>query len=209
MFTGIVEAVGRIEEVQRSGPGVRIQLRCPEIADGAKIGDSVALNGCCLTVVSIERDLLQFDAGEETLCKTNLGQFASGTAVNLERSLLATSRLGGHFVSGHVDCTGTVRSREDDADWSTFWFQVPGTWTQLMATKGSVAVDGISLTLVDVTDDAFSVALIPHTLQVTTMGDRRPGDRVNIETDILAKYIQRMMSCQAAGDQRSVNENQR
>ena len=209
VFTGIVEAVGRIEQVQPAGPGVRIRLRCAEVSPGTHVGDSIALNGCCLTVVAIERDLMDFDAGEETLRKTNLGQFVSGSAVNLERSLTATARLGGHFVSGHVDCTGAVRSRVDDADWSTFWFEVPQEWTRLMAPKGSVAVDGISLTLVEVTDDAFSVALIPHTLEVTTMGDRRPGDRVNIETDILAKYIQRMISCQVTGGQNSIDTSQR
>lgn len=207
MFTGIVEAIGRIEQVEPAGSAVRIKLRSAEIADGAQIGDSIALNGCCLTVVAIERDRMEFDAGEETLRKTNLGQFVSGSAVNLERSLLASSRLGGHFVLGHVDCTGTVRSRDDDADWSMFWFEVPNAWTRLMAPKGSIAVDGMSLTLVDVTDDAFSVAFIPHTLEVTTMGQRQPGDRVNIETDVLAKYIQRMMSFEPDGGANSVDEN--
>ena len=197
MFTGIVEAVGRIEQVQVAGPGVRIRLRCAEVADGTQIGDSIALNGCCLTVVAQDCDVMEFDAGEETLRRTNLGEFTNGSAVNLERSLSASARLGGHFVTGHVDCTGVVRSRDDDADWSTIWFQVPPAWTRLMAPKGSVAVDGISLTLVDVTADAFSVALIPHTLEVTTMGDRQPGNRVNIETDLLAKYIQRLISTES------------
>lgn len=206
MFTGIVEAIGQIERIQPAGSAVRIQLRCAEIADGTQIGDSIALNGCCLTVVAIDGELMDFDAGEETLRKTNLGQFVRGSAVNLERSLLASSRLGGHFVSGHIDCTGTVRQREDDADWSTFWFEVPREWTRLMAPKGSIAVDGISLTLVEVTDDAFSVALIPHTLEVTTMGDRQPGDCVNLETDILAKYIQRMIS---SGGPDSIDTGQR
>jgi riboflavin synthase len=209
VFTGIVEAVGRIEQIESFGPAVRIKLRCAEIAEGAKIGDSIALNGCCLTVVAVQRELLEFDAGEETLLKTNLGQFVSGTLVNLERSLLASSRLGGHFVTGHVDCTGTVRSRVDQADWSTIWFEVPSAWTRLLAPKGSVAVDGISLTLVDVTDDAFSVAFIPHTLEVTMMGERTTGDRVNIETDVLAKYIQQMISREQADDQSSVDESQR
>jgi riboflavin synthase len=194
VFTGIVEVMGVVERLQQIGPGLRIQVRCADVADGVQIGDSIAINGCCLTVVASEGDLLEFDAGEETLQKTNLGEFARGHAVNLERSLLASSRLDGHFVSGHIDCTGTVRSRADDGDWSTFWFQVPNEWSRFMAPKGSIAVDGISLTLVEVTDEAFSVALIPHTLQVTTLGARRPGDRVNIETDILAKYVQRLLA---------------
>ena len=135
--------------------------------------------------------ILAFDAGPETLQRTNLGQLTPGMHVNLERSLRAGDRLGGHFVTGHIDATGTLAERRDDWEWSTFWFQVPAALTRQMVSKGSVAVDGVSLTLVEIEAERFSVALIPHTLSVTTLGKLQPGDSVNIETDLLAKYVQK------------------
>ena len=134
-----------------------------------------------------------FDAGEETLSRTNLGQLVSGSRVNLERSFAIGSRLGGHFVTGHVDCVGTLDARHDEGDWSKFWIRVPGTWTRHMAAKASVTMDGVSLTLVDVEQNRFSVALIPHTLEVTTLGKRQAGNSVNVETDLLAKYVQQQL----------------
>lgn len=194
MFTGLIEALGEVAEVIPEPPGVRLVVREPQIAAAAIVGESIALNGCCLTVVAVDSGRLSFQAGEETLSRTNLGQLASGDVVNLECSLRTGDAIGGHYVTGHIDAFGTVDSRRDDGQWCTMWFRAPAPQLQQMASKGSVAVDGVSLTLVDVESERFSVALIPHTLAVTTLGRRKVGDRVNIETDILAKYVQRQVS---------------
>ncbi|MEM9353071.1 MAG: riboflavin synthase [Planctomycetota bacterium] len=193
MFTGLVQSLGTVREVIDAPPGKRLVIEDASIAAGAGIGDSVAINGCCLTVVEIASDALAFEAGPETLARTNLGEFAAGARVNLEPSLAAGDKLGGHIVQGHVDGVGTVDERIDDEEWSTFWFRVPAGLTRQMASKGSVAVDGVSLTLVDVEAERFSVALIPHTLSVTTLGGRAVGDRVNLETDVLAKYVEQQL----------------
>jgi riboflavin synthase len=191
MFTGLIEALGEVTEVVSEPPGVRLTIREPRIAAAAKIGDSIALNGCCLTVVAVDGGQLSFQAGEETLSRTNLGKLARGDVVNMERSLRAGDSIGGHYVTGHIDAVGSVESRHEDGDWCTMWFRAPAPQLQQLASKGSVAVDGVSLTLVDVESERFSVALIPHTLAVTTLGRRQVGDRVNIETDVLSKYVQR------------------
>jgi riboflavin synthase len=193
MFTGLVQSLAKVAAVVPEPPGVRLVIHEPTIAGSAKIGDSVALNGCCLTLVGIDGDRLAFQAGEETLSRTNLGELHPGDYVNVETSLRAGDALGGHYVTGHIDAVGTVHSRHDDGQWCTMWFQAPPEQLLQMASKGSVAVDGVSLTLVDVTHDRFSVALIPHTLEATTLGRRKFGDRVNIETDVLAKYVQRQL----------------
>lgn len=193
MFTGLIEALGEVSDVVAEPPGVRLVIRQARIASACKIGDSIALNGCCLTVVAVNDDRLSFQAGEETLSRTNLGQLEAADVVNIERSLRAGDAIGGHYVTGHIDAVGTVDSRYDDRDWCTMWFRAPAPQLQQMAGKGSIAVDGVSLTLVDVESERFSVALIPHTLAVTTLGRRTVGERVNIETDILAKYVQRQI----------------
>lgn len=193
MFTGLVESLAEVAAIIAEPPGVRLVIHERQIAAGAKIGDSIALNGCCLTVVAVEADLLSFQAGEETLSRTNLGELAPGHAVNVERSLRLGDSLGGHLVTGHIDAVGLVDERIDDVDWCTMWFRAPRPQMQQMASKGSVAVDGVSLTLVQVEAERFSVALIPHTLAVTTLGRRQVGHRVNIETDVLAKYVQRQI----------------
>jgi riboflavin synthase len=193
MFTGLVESLGDVVAVIPESPGVRLVIREPTIAAASKVGDSIALNGCCLTVVGIDAGQLAFQAGEETLSRTNLGGLAPNDVVNMERSLRAGDAIGGHYVTGHIDAVATVDSRHDDGDWCAMWFHAPALQLQQMVSKGSVAVDGVSLTLVNVEDERFSVALIPHTLAVTTLGRRHPGDRVNIETDILAKYVQRQV----------------
>ena len=146
-----------------------------------------------MTVVAFDGPLLIFQAGSETLSRTNLGDLKPGNTVNLERSLKLGDRLGGHYVTGHIDGVATIDERNDEGEWSEFWFQVPEELTRQMASKGSVAVDGISLTLVEVERERFSVALIPHTLEVTTLGERQIGDTVNIETDLLAKYVQQQL----------------
>jgi riboflavin synthase len=196
MFTGLVESLAEIVDLRTVGPGVRLVVCDERIAAERKIGDSVAINGCCLTVVELHGPNLGFDAGEETLRRTNLGALRAGDRVNLETSLRLGEELGGHLVTGHIDGLGTVADRIDDDTWCTMWFQAPAPLMRQMASKGSIAVDGVSLTLVDVHADRFSVALIPHTLQVTTLGIRRTGDAVNLETDVLAKYVERQLAWQ-------------
>lgn len=197
MFTGLVHSTARVARTQPDGPGRLLVVTTPALASQATLGASIAINGCCLTVVDISADDLSFQAGTETLSRTNLGQLEVGDPVNLEPSLTLGAELGGHLVTGHIDGLGTVDERIDDGQWSTFWFRVPPELTRQMAPKGSVAVDGISLTLVDVQPDRFSVALIPHTLEVTTLGGRNVGDKVNIETDLLAKYVDRQLAWRA------------
>ena len=195
MFTGLIEETGKIVEIRDEGPdSKRILLRAAKVVEDAELGASIAINGCCLTVVEIDNDVLSFQAGNETLSRTNLGGLAIGDRVNLERAVRASDRLGGHIVAGHVDAIGRVDERIESADWSDFWFSVPAELTRQMASKGSVTVDGVSLTLVNVEDQRFSVALIPHTLAETTLGDRQVGDDVNIETDVLAKYVEKQLS---------------
>jgi riboflavin synthase len=191
MFTGLVETLAEVAAVITEPPGVRLVICEPRIAASTSVGDSIALNGCCLTVVSVDGGMISFQAGQETLSRTNLGELAAGDAVNIERSLRAGDAIGGHLVTGHIDAVGVVDARQDDADWCIMWFRAPAPQLLQMASKGSVAVDGVSLTLVDVETNRFSVALIPHTLSITTLGRRKVGDRVNVETDILAKYVQR------------------
>jgi riboflavin synthase len=198
MFTGLVQSLAKVADLIAEPPGVRLVICEPQITAQAQVGDSIAINGCCLSVVAIEGDRLSFQAGEETLSRTNLGELAPGCLVNVEPSLKAGDAIGGHYVTGHIDAVGTLHERHDDADWCTMWFRAPAAQLSQMATKGSVAVDGVSLTLVDVTDDRFSVALIPHTLSLTTLGRRKVGDRVNIETDVLAKYVERAIGRNAS-----------
>ena len=194
MFTGLVEGTGIVTALVDQPPGQRVEVRCESLVAGeVRIGDSIAVNGCCLTLIAESDGVLAFEAGPETLRRTNLGQLLEGVPVNFERSLRAGDPLGGHLVTGHVDGVGQLDARHDEREWSTIWFRAPQTLTRQMASKGSIAVDGVSLTLVDVERERFSVALIPHTLQVTTLGQRTVGDAVNLETDLLAKYVERQM----------------
>ena len=194
MFTGIVRQRAPVAEVLSQGPGKRLIVEAGPLAAAASIGDSVAINGCCLTVVACQCGRWSFDAGEETLGRTNLGYLQAGSLVNLEPALRVGDPLGGHWVTGHVDCTATLASRTDDRDWSTFWFALEPRWTAQMVPKGSVTIDGVSLTLVDVAAERFSVSLIPHTLAATTLGRLAVGERVNIETDLLAKYVEKCLA---------------
>lgn len=194
MFTGLVECMGRVDAVSPEGPGVRLVVADAAVAANVCLGSSVAVNGCCLTVVEIDEQSVAFEAGAETLSRTNLGRLHAGDRVNLETSLRVGDELGGHLVTGHIDGQGSLARRQDDQQWSTMWFTAPDDLLLQMASKGSIAVDGVSLTLVDVEDDQFSVALIPHTLTVTTLGTLKPGDPVNLETDVLAKYVQRQLA---------------
>ncbi len=196
MFSGIVEALGRIAELRPEPPGCTLVVEEPKIAAATKVADSICVNGCCLTVVEADARTMAFQAGPETLSRTNLGMLKPGSPVNLERALAVGDRLGGHFVSGHIDGTGKLIERIDHGDWSDFWFSVPRELARQMASKGSIAVDGVSLTIVGCEPDRFSVALIPYTLAVTTLGPMQMGDKVNLETDILAKYVQRLAEAQ-------------
>ncbi len=194
MFTGLVEELGIVTALVTHGAAVELSLAAPLVAGDAVIGDSIAVNGCCLTVIRQVADVLTFEAGSETLSRTNLGRLQPGSRVNLERSLRVGDRLGGHYVSGHIDALGSLDDRREEGPWSFLWFRVPRELFRQMAPKGSVAVDGVSLTLVEVEAERFSVALIPHTLAMTTLGALKIGDAVNMETDLLAKYVQRQLA---------------
>ncbi len=199
MFTGLVQSLAEIISIVPEGPGVRLTVREPAVAAKAAIGDSICVNGCCLTVVGIADGCVAYQAGSETLSRTNLGKLTPGDRVNLESSLKVGDDVGGHYVTGHVDALGTVERRDEEGQWAEFWFRVPQAQIRQMASKGSVAIDGVSLTLVevediDVSEGRFSVALIPHTLSATTLGCRKVGDTVNIETDVLAKYVERQLT---------------
>jgi riboflavin synthase len=193
MFTGLVESLANVERIDVEGAGRRLVIAAGPMAATAKLGDSIAVNGACLTVVERAGERLHFQAGPETLSRTNLGELRPGDRVNLERPLALADRLGGHMVQGHVDSIGHIADRQRQGDWETVWFRCPPELTMQMVPKGSVAVDGVSLTLVDVTADRFSVALIPHTLAQTTLGFKPVGAAVNIETDILAKYVAKLV----------------
>ena len=193
MFTGIIETVGVIRELTERGELVEVVIEAPAIEDGVALGDSVAVNGCCLTVTRIETGRFWFEAVQETLQKTSLGDRTVGDRVNLERALRAGGRLDGHIVQGHVDGTGRVRALDRRGDDVRFAVDCDDAVRRVLVDKGSVAIDGVSLTVVSVDEQGFDVALIPHTLAETTLGDRSPGDRVNLEADILGKYVLRYL----------------
>jgi riboflavin synthase len=195
VFTGLVESLGRLERVVVEGAGRRLTIDWGDLpgAESLKLGESVAVNGCCLTVVTAAGARFEVQSGPETLARTNLRDRRAGDRVNLERALKVGDRLGGHFVQGHIDLTAVLRERRPEGEWEFLAFEIDPSWTPLLVSKGSIAVDGVSLTLVDVGPDGFSVMLIPHTLAVTTMGLIRAGDRVNIEIDMLAKHVQKLL----------------
>jgi riboflavin synthase len=195
VFTGLVEGLGRLEHIAVENGGRRLTIVWPGLSafEPLELGESVAVSGCCLTVTAAAGETFQVQAGPETLDRTNLGSKSAGDRVNLERALKVGARLGGHFVQGHIDTTAILRDRRQEEEWEFLAFGIEAPWTPLLVSKGSIAVDGVSLTLVDVWPDAFSVMLIPHTLAMTTLGNTRPGDRVNIEVDILAKHVQKLL----------------
>lgn len=193
MFTGLVETTGVVTALAPSpSGGTRLSLRSP-LYQGCAIGDSVAHNGCCLTVAALEGETASFDLLAETLRCTNLGELRPGDRVNLERSLLPTTRLGGHFVTGHVDTAGIVRRLEPAGADHRLEVEAPADFLRLVVPKGCLAVDGISLTVGEVTDRSLALWIIPHTLAATNLRDRRPGDRVNLESDLLAKYAAKLL----------------
>lgn len=191
MFTGIIEGVGMVTSISKSKSGaeVIIRVRLGKLGRDLKKGDSVCINGACLTATKLSRGEAEFEMVSETIRRTNLGQTKPGEMVNIERSLRVGDRLEGHFVLGHVDGTGVIDDIQKMSSETTIWMKLDERLTKSLAPKGSIAVDGVSLTLVGVEGDRVSVSLIPHTLKVTTLGMKRRGDSVNIETDILAKYV--------------------
>jgi len=194
MFTGIVEHLATVYGVDTGDAGRDLTLTAPPFAGEVKVGDSIAVNGVCLTAVACDAGLLRFQIGPETLKRTNLEELVPGDFVNLERAVRLSDRLGGHLVQGHVDGVGRVADRQRQGDWETVWFSCTAELTRHMVPKGSIAIDGVSLTLVDVTADSFSVALIPHTLEKTTLGFKPVGAAVNLETDVLAKYVEKLLA---------------
>jgi riboflavin synthase len=194
VFTGLVREVGLVASVAGGADGVRIDVEAPETAARAQVGDSISINGVCLTVVSVADGRFAFDAVPETLARSSLGRLEAGSRVNLEPALRAGEPLGGHYVQGHVDGVGTVRSVEAEGDGRRIWFDAPPELLRYVVEKGSIAIEGTSLTIADLDDGGFAVALIPHTLAATTLGALTPGDPVNLEADVLAKYVERLLA---------------
>ncbi len=194
MFTGIVEAMGRVGALEEHGADRRLRIDAGMCADGLlAIGDSVCVNGVCLTAADLASSGFHADVSAETLACTTLGRLRVGDQVNLERALTPATPLGGHLVSGHVDGTGSVLERRDDARCVRFAFGVPAALARYIAVKGSICVDGVSLTVNEVGDQRFDVNLVPHTLDITTLGDFAPGRRVNLEVDLIARYLERLL----------------
>ena len=193
MFTGIVEELGTVEGLLDQGDAVRLTVRGPHVTLDAALGDSIAVNGCCLTVAERDQETFTADVMRETLEKTSLGDLTPGARVNLERAVTPQTRLGGHIVQGHVDGTGQVRRRTPSEHWEVVEVSLPAAIARYLVPKGSVTVDGISLTVVDVGPDSFTVSLIPETLARTTLGFKQAGDRVNLEVDVIAKYVERLL----------------
>lgn len=201
MFTGIVEEIGEIVDVVGQEDAARVRVRGPLVISDARPGDSIAVNGVCLTVTEPTRDEFGVDVMGETLRRSSLAGATAGTRVNLERAVAAGDRLGGHIMQGHVDGTATVVERTEHAQWTTVRFRVENSLTRYIVEKGSIAVDGVSLTVTEVDDDSFAVGLIPTTLRETTLGERTVGSTVNLEVDVVAKYVERLVGFQAATSQ--------
>lgn len=193
MFTGIVETLGTVSALEDRTDAIRLRIDAPTVMADVSPGDSIAVNGVCLTVVDPDSRGFWADVMNETMQRSALGGLASGAAVNLERAVRVSDRLGGHIVQGHVDCTGVIASIDERDEWTIVRIDVPSTVTRYMVEKGSICVDGVSLTVVSVDDGGFTVSLIPTTLTHTTLGSRSVGDAVNIEVDVVAKYIERLL----------------
>ncbi|MGW7364691.1 riboflavin synthase [Streptomyces sp. NPDC054841] len=197
MFTGIVEELGEVAAVEDLGDASRFRLRGPVVTDGAQHGDSIAVNGVCLTVVDTADGEFTADVMAETLNRSSLGALAAGSRVNLERPMAVGGRLGGHIVQGHVDGTGTIVERKPSENWEIVKISLPADLTRYVVEKGSITVDGVSLTVVDAGPDYFTISLIPTTLALTTLGIKQPGDPVNLEVDVIAKYVERLLGADA------------
>ncbi|AKL65239.1 riboflavin synthase [Streptomyces goshikiensis] len=209
MFTGIVEELGEVTAVEQLAEASRFRLRGPVVTEGAKHGDSIAVNGVCLTVVETADGEFTADVMQETLNRSSLGTLGQGSRVNLERPMALGGRLGGHLVQGHVDGTGEILSRTPSEHWELVKVALPAHLARYVVEKGSITVDGVSLTVVEAAADHFTISLIPTTLALTTLGIKQPGDPVNLEVDVLAKYVERLLAAGVdplsakAGEERS------
>jgi riboflavin synthase len=193
MFTGIVEELGVVEGIEEQADAIRLSVRAPHVVADAGLGDSIAVNGCCLTVAERDQETFTADVMRETLDKTSLGVLQPGARVNLERAVTPQTRLGGHIVQGHVDGTGAIVDRTPSEHWELVEISLPEQLARYVVDKGSIAVDGVSLTVVAAAADRFTVSLIPETLARTTLGLKRAGDPVNLEVDVIAKYVERLL----------------
>jgi riboflavin synthase len=203
MFTGLVEEIGSVARFERHGPGGRLTIRARTVLEGTRLGDSIAVSGACLTVVAVGNDSFTVDCMPETLSHTTLGRKGTGSAVNLERSVQVGGRLGGHFVLGHVDAVAEVLGLERESAFLRLLFSLPPSIEGFVSRKGSIAIDGVSLTVIDVADGRFSVGVIPHTLTRTTLAGISPGALVNVEADVLARYIDRLLHVGREGEDTS------
>ncbi len=194
MFTGIIEESGIIKSISKSAQGAVISVQCSKVLSDLKIGDSVAINGACQTAVKIGNDYFEVEAAPETLKLTNLGDLKVNQKVNLERAMSASGRFGGHFVTGHIEGFGSLQKIESQGLAQIYYFSAPESILKYLVNKGSICIDGISLTIVSVNNDIFTVSVIPHTLNETTLSELKIGDKVNLESDIIAKYIEKMLN---------------
>ncbi len=194
MFTGIIEELGRVRSIEKRGEDARIVIEARTVTDGSQNGDSIAVNGVCLTALDVTSNSFRADVSKETLFRSTLGSLKEGSPVNLERAVTPATRLGGHIVQGHVDARGTFLGSEDHGESWTFRFAYPKEIGRYLVFKGSVSVEGISLTIANLTDDYFEIAIIPKTWEVTNFSQLQPGDEVNLEVDVIAKYVERILS---------------
>jgi len=194
MFTGIIEELGRIRAIEKRGEDARIVIAARIVTEGSRDGDSISVNGVCLTALDLTADSFVADVSKETLFRSTLGNLREGSPVNLERAVTPATRLGGHIVQGHVDARGEFLGSENHGDSWTFRFAYPREIAPYVVFKGSVAVEGISLTIANLTDDYFEIAIIPKTFEVTNFSQLKPGDAVNLEADVIAKYVERILS---------------
>ena len=199
MFTGIIEELGTVKGVRRQSDGMRLSVTAKVIMDGMKTGDSIAVNGACLTVTEFDRSFFTADVSGETVNRTNIGKLRVGDKVNLERPMMLSDRLGGHLVSGHVDDVGVIRGVDKRGGMSIFTLEIPKDIQRYLVVKGSIAIDGISLTVNDVIGNKFTVTVIPHTAEMTTLGFKKRGDTVNLENDLIGKYVERFVRTRSEG----------
>ena len=197
MFTGIIEELGRVREIEKRGEDARIVIEARTVTEGSSDGDSIAVNGVCLTALDVKSDSFAADVSKETLSRSTLGNLKSGSPVNLERAVTPATRLGGHIVQGHVDARGKFLGSENHGESWTFRFAYPKEIARYLVFKGSVAVEGISLTIANLTYDYFEIAVIPKTWEVTNFSQLKPGDEVNLEVDVIAKYVERLLTDRA------------
>ncbi|NTW57675.1 MAG: riboflavin synthase [Nitrospirae bacterium] len=199
MFTGIIEELGTVKALRREAGAARLTLSAAKVLDGTALGDSICVNGVCLTVVQMNSTEFSADVAVETLRVTNLGDLQAGRKVNLERALQLSARIGGHLVTGHVDAVGRVREKREEGNGWRIFIDVPASVLRYVIKKGSIAIDGISLTVADVDSAGFAIAMIPHTAKLTTLGFKTAGDSVNLESDIIGKYVERLLAGRMEG----------